>query len=210
MIARARAPGRFGHGGPCLSVTGVVHLQLMRAEHVIRGARLRGSINPGGGRGEFFTSTLSVHHPCLHHFHLRASRAPSSCVAFASSPRAPSPTGMAPPQSITVIDPLPWPRSTVLAARYMSLRMPASWRRTWTGSPRRGSSRRRRTGSPTRRSTTSSASSTSTSVASRRRRAASCVGCATTTAWSCTTSHRTRSRRRPCSSASARDSWRSQ
>jgi hypothetical protein len=98
-----------------LSVTGVVHLQLMRAERAIWGARLRGSIIPGGGRGEFFTSTLSVHRPCLLHFRFRAPRTPSSRVAFASSPRAPSPTIMAPPQSIIVIDPLPWPRSTVMA-----------------------------------------------------------------------------------------------
>jgi hypothetical protein len=50
MIARARAPGRFGHGGPCLSVTGAVHMKLMRAECAIQGARLCGSINPRGGR----------------------------------------------------------------------------------------------------------------------------------------------------------------
>jgi hypothetical protein len=61
MIARVHAPDHFGRGGPCLSVTGAVHLQLMRAERAIRGAWLHGSINPRGGRGEFFTSALSAH-----------------------------------------------------------------------------------------------------------------------------------------------------
>jgi hypothetical protein len=54
MIVRVRAPDHYGRGGPYLSVMGAVHLQLMHAERAIQGAWLLGSINPRGGRGEFF------------------------------------------------------------------------------------------------------------------------------------------------------------
>jgi hypothetical protein len=47
-----------------------VRLQLMRAEHAIRGAWLRGSISTGGGRGEFLPQHL----------------APVIFVSFASDP----------------------------------------------------------------------------------------------------------------------------
>jgi hypothetical protein len=103
---------------------------------------------------------------------------------------------MAPPQSITVIDLLPWPRLTVTAFTLHELENGGQLAPNVYGQTRRGSSRRWRTGSPTHRSATSSASSTSTSAASRRRRAASYAGCVTTTVWSCTTSRRTKSRRR--------------
>jgi hypothetical protein len=87
MIERVRAPGHFGRGGPYLSETGVVHLQLMHAERAIRGARLHGSINMRGGRGEFFTSALSAHRLRLFRLRLRAGRAPSPRVVLATSPR---------------------------------------------------------------------------------------------------------------------------
>jgi hypothetical protein len=60
-----------------------------------------------------FTSALSARRLRLFRLCSRASRAPSPSPSVRLSLRASSPIRMAPPQSITVIDPLPWPRSTV-------------------------------------------------------------------------------------------------
>jgi hypothetical protein len=87
MITRVRAPGHFGRGGPRLSVTGVVHLQLMRAERAIRGARLHGCVNPRGGVGDPLPQHLAPIAPAFSAF-VPEHRAPLRLrPAFTSSPR---------------------------------------------------------------------------------------------------------------------------
>jgi hypothetical protein len=62
------------------------------------------SINPIGGGGAVFTFALSICHPCLSRF------SPRAVLAFALF--VSSPVRIAPQQSITVIDPPAWERST--------------------------------------------------------------------------------------------------
>jgi hypothetical protein len=85
---RARAPGHFGRGRPCLSVTGAVHLQLMRVECAIRGPWIHGSINTRGGVGDPLPQHLAPIAPAFFAFRPRASRAPSPSpsVHFVSTP----------------------------------------------------------------------------------------------------------------------------
>jgi hypothetical protein len=164
------------------------------------------------GRESSLPQHLAPIAPRLSCFCSRAPRALSFSLSVRRSSRFRSlpPTTMAPPQSIHVLDPLPWHRSMVTEFALHELENGGQLAPNVDGQPRHGSSRRRRIGSPIRRTATSSASSATMSVASRRRRAASCAGCATTMAWSCTTSPRTQSHRRLPSSASARGSWGSQ
>jgi hypothetical protein len=117
---------------------------------------------------------------------------------------------MAPPQSITVINPLPWLRSTATRLALSELVSGGQLAANEDGRPAAWIKPPARDREPNpsfdyvvsficfhERGFTVPASH-------------SCAGYATTTAWSCTTSRRTPSRRRPRSSASMRDSWGSQ
>jgi hypothetical protein len=191
---------------------GIFHLQLMHVGRALWRARLAAYKSDRRRRGGFLPLHLA--------FAVPASCTPApepflpsrlcswSCSCFQFL--VPPPVRMAPSS--------PSPSSTRRrgSARrrrrwpWVSWWSAASWRRMWRGSPQSGSCRRRGNEFPTLHTATSSASCASTSAASRRRRAASCGVYATTMAWSCKTSRRTRSRRRPRSSASAKASWGSQ
>jgi hypothetical protein len=84
----------------------------MHAERAIRGAWIHGPINPRGGRGESLPQHLApvILVPSASDPELRSLL--RLRLALTSSPRILSPIRMAPPHSITVTDPLPWPRST--------------------------------------------------------------------------------------------------
>jgi hypothetical protein len=163
-----------------------------------------------GEARRIFTSTLSVCRLHPFRFRPRAALAPSPSHSTCFALQAPSPIRMAPPQSITIIDLLPWPRSTATRLALSELVTAGQLAANEDGRPAAWIDPPATDREPTRRTGTSSASSTFMSAASRRRRAASCAGSASTTAWSCTTSRRTRSRRRLRLSASTKDSWGSQ
>jgi hypothetical protein len=140
-----------------------------------RRACVPGSVAPwiykskGGGTRRIFTSTLNVRRPRPFRFRPRAAPAPSPSHSTRFALHAASPIRMAPPQPITIIDPLPWPHSTATRLALSKLVTAASLQRMRMGVSRRGSSRRRGTGSPTRHSATSSPSSAFMSAASQRR-----------------------------------------
>jgi hypothetical protein len=181
---------------------GIFHLQLMRAGRALRRARLAAYKSDRRG-GRFFTFALSVCCSCPLH------SSPRAFLAFAPLflplvPRPP-PIRMAPQQPITVIDPPAWERSTATTLSLGLLVAGGQLAANVEGQPAEWIVPSKRDRVPNH--SYGYVTSFVRFHESRCRRAASCGPCATTTAWSCTTSRRTQSRRRPHSSASAKASW---